>query len=96
MKWLIFVVFLCAFTPVANKHDTQDKTDSEFVNIYQQAQSKNFKVVSATPSLNDLQDGEIVIVSSITNNPGQSYTKLMFRSGQEIFSVNLSCVTVRR
>ena len=90
MKWLLLILALCAFGPIYRGHDEQLKTDDEFTNIYQQAQSKNFRVYTATPNLSDIQDGEVVIVSTT------SYAKIMFRQNQEVYSINVSCVTVRR
>ena len=90
MRWLILCLFLCAFTQVYPTHDTTEKIDSEISNIENDLQSKQFTVVFATPNLNDLKDGEIVIVST------GSYTKMMFRQNQEIYMINVSCVTVRR
>ena len=89
MRWLLCGLFLMAFTPITAGHDDQDKTDREFKNIYETGQGRNFTVLNSTPNLNDIEDGEVVIVSST------SYTKLMFRMGQEIYAVNVSCVTVR-
>ena len=80
---------LCAFSPVYNTHDSPTRIDDEFTNLYDQAQAEQFRVVFATPNLNDLKDNEVVIVSS-------GAIKMMFRVGQEIYSVNVSCVTVRR
>lgn len=78
-----------AFAPIYTKHDEENKTNDEFINIYNQAQPRQFRVVTATPIVSDLQDGEVVIVSSGT-------IRLMLRSNIEIYSINLSCVTVRR
>lgn len=92
MRYLIpifCILILCGFGPIYQSHDSQEKVDTEFVNLYDQAQSEQFRVVVATPNLNDLKDGEFVIMNSST-------TKVMFRIGQEIYSVNVSCVTVRR
>lgn len=90
MRWLLIALFLCAFTPIYLDHGDKKRTDDEFTNIYQQAQAKNFRVMPDTPSLNDIQEGEMVIVSTT------SFTKIMFRRNQEIFAIGVSCVTVRR
>lgn len=83
-------MLLCAFTPIFVEHGETRKVDDEFKNIYKQAQGKQFVVFQATPNLNDLEDMQVVIVSSGT------YTKLMYRVGQDIFAIAVSCATVRR
>ena len=90
LGWIFFLIPLFGFTQIYQNHDNTEKTDTEFTNIYSQSQSNQFKVILATPSLADLKDGEIVIVSSGT------YQKIMFRQNQEIYSINVSCVTIRR
>lgn len=89
MRWLILALFLCAFSPIYSSHDNQGKIDSELKNIYDQAQSEQFRVVTATPNLTDLKDREVVIFSS-------GAIKLMLRSGQDIYVVSVSCITIRR
>lgn len=88
-RFLLLIPFLCAFSPVYQAHDNQQKTDGEFVNLYDQAQAEQFRVVTSTPILSDLKDSEVVIFSSGTS-------KLMWRAGQEVYAVQGSCVTVRR
>ncbi len=92
MRWLIpiFILVFCGFTQIYSRHDTQDKVDNEILNIYDQAQSQQFRVVMATPNLTELRDNEVVVFSTGT------LVRLMFRAGQEIYSVSVSCVTVRR
>lgn len=74
---------------MTTKHDSQAQVDSEFKTVYDQAQPKQFRNVTSTPILADMQDGEVVTFSS-------GVVKIMFRVGQEIFAVGVSCVTVRR
>ena len=90
IKWIPFLLLLCAFTPIYTEHDDQRKTDQEFINVANDVQSRQFKVVNSTPNLLDLRDNELVIMSSGT------ITRIMFRTGQEVYSLNVSCVTVRR
>lgn len=91
MRWLypFLILGLCGFGPIYTQHDSPEKLDGEFKNAYDQAQARQFRVFTATPNLNDLQDNEVIIVSS-------GAIKMMFRSGQEIFSINVTSVTVRR
>ena len=79
-----------AFTPVFTVHDTTAKVDQEIKNLENAVQNKEFTIKSSTPNLSDLRDGEFVIVSSGT------FTKVMFRRNQEIYSINVSCITVTR
>lgn len=92
-KWLFFSVLallLCGFTLVDQKHETPEAVDAEFFNVSQNLQGRQFYIYLSTPNFSELQDGEVVIVSSGTFN------KLMFRSGQELYSVTPSCITVTR
>jgi hypothetical protein len=79
-----------AFTLIHSDHSKKEKLEQEFNHIENSVQDRQFTVVQSTPNLGDLRDGEMVIVSSGT------YTKLMFRMNEEIFSINVSCVTIRR
>ncbi len=90
MIFVLMALCLMGFTPIYTEHDTTEKIDREIENIEQSVQSKQFTVLQSTPNLSQLRDGEIALVSSGT------VTRLMFREGQEIYSVNFSCVTVRR
>lgn len=89
MRWILLGLLLCAWTPIYQNHDATDKIDQEFSGQENDLQSKQFTVKDSTPNLNDLKDGEIVIVST-------SSIRLMFRVNTEIYSVNASCVTIRR
>lgn len=91
-RGIIFLSFflLLGLTPVSNEYSTNDKIEVEFKNLYGQAQDKQFDVFTATPTLTAIQDGQIVVFRT-----GDT-SGLMFRSGQEIYKVNASCVTVTR
>lgn len=92
MRWLLLlscIVFLGA-TPVHVSHDTPKKVDDEFVNAFQSLQPRNLKVVTTTPSLSEIQDGETMLIST------GAYARLIFRRDQDIFGVLVSCITVRR
>lgn len=90
MKWLLLALFLVGFTPITATHDSTENIDAEFKNIESSLQDQQFRVVKDTPVLSDLKDGEIVIFSSGTLN------KLLFRSNQEVYAVQFSCITIRR
>lgn len=92
MRWFLLILCLplMAMTPLYTEHDSQQKTDDELRLLYQQAQPIQFQVFKATPNLADLQDGQIVRVSSGT------WSNLMYRDNQEIYAIRGSCVTIRR
>lgn len=94
MRKVAFLLLCCiglmAMTPVHSDYENEDKIDDEFSNLYEQAQPVQFIVRNSTPILGELQDGQVIIVSSHT------YVKFMFRVNQEIYAVNASCVTIRR
>ena len=90
MKWVLLAIPLMALTPLHNSHDTQEKIDQEFRQIENELQDKNFRIVGSTPALGDLRNGEIVILSSLTVN------YLMWRAGNDLYSVKGSCVTSTR
>ena len=81
---------LYGINPVYNTYEKPHEIQAEFDNVFANAQDQGFFVFKSTPNLNQLKDNQIVIVSSGT------YTKLMFRRNVDIFSINVSCVTVRR
>ena len=90
-RWLLLsCVFLMGFTMIHSKHDTPEKVDEELRNFELGLQQKQMKVFNSTPTLNELQDGEEVIVASNT------WATQMFRFNDEIWKVNSSCVTVIR
>lgn len=89
-RWLWLCVFLMGLTPIYNKHDTPQKVDDEFNNFSDLAQPVQWRVLSATPTLNELVEGESVIVGSAT------WATQMFRFNNEIWKVQSSCATVVR
>lgn len=90
MKWLILSFGLMAFAPIFQDYKDAKNIKDEFANVEATLQDQQFEVRNTTPNLRDMKDGQIVIVSSMT------YTKIMFRQNQEIYSINVSCVTIRR
>lgn len=88
--WFILAMLLCAFSPIVNEHRTPAQVDGEFTNLYDQAQPKQFRVVNSTPAFAEFKDGEVIVFSSNTVN------KILWRSGEEIYAVIGSCITVRR
>ena len=87
--WIPSLLLLLGLTPVHDKHESPDKTDVEFKNLFDNAQGKDFVVMESTPAVSDLIDGQIIIFSS-------SAVKIMFRQNNEIYAVSMSCITVRR
>lgn len=63
---------------------------TEFQNIYDNAQGLQFKIFTSTPAFGDLRVGEVVILSSGTFN------RLLFKTEQDLFSINVSCITIAR
>lgn len=90
MRWLLLCVMLMAFTPQYQRHDTQEKVDSEFKNLGNDVQSREFTVLSSTPTPKDMRIGEIVIMSS------GAAKMLLIRVGEDIYSVQTSCITIWR
>lgn len=92
MRWLWIILGICGlsgFTRIHLNYNDQNKIAEEFRNVENSVQDKSFRVVRTTPTLIDLKDGEVVIFSS-----GAVF--IMFRQNQEVYSVNVSCVTVYR
>jgi len=89
-KWIALVLLLCAFTPVYEKHDTPEKVDQEIKEIELSVQPKRWRVLSGTPTLNDLQTNECVFVSS------NGWANIMCRDNIEVYAIKMSCVTVIR
>lgn len=87
---LLLVGFLCGMSPIYNEHDTPAKIDAEIVQIYDQAQPEQFRVVNTTPVLTEMKDNEVILMSTGTT------VRLLIRNGQEIYAILGSCVTVRR
>lgn len=93
-KWILFLVLpLCAFTMIYDKHDNLSQVDDELNNVDDNKQDLQFRVFQTTPILSDLQDHEIVVVSS---NGANGMSSIMWRDNVEIFAVKGSCVTVLR
>lgn len=91
MKWYwLLAIGLMGFSPLYSVYDSPEKVSSEIKNMENDLQSQQFNIVQSTPNLQEMKDGQIVIVSSGT------YNKIMWRSGIDIYAVNGSCVTVRR
>ena len=91
-KWWIFLAFpfLIGATPISDTHTSFDEVDQELRNIYLSMQANQFTVLTTTPVPTDLKDNEIVIYSSGT------VKQLIWRDGVDIYSVQGSCITVRR
>ena len=90
MIWLILCLCLMAFTPIYQVYDQPDNVRDEFRNVENSVQDQQHTVFTSTPNLIDVKDGAIFMVSSGTA------TRFMMRIGQELYSINVSCITVRR
>lgn len=55
---------LCAFVPLANRHEIPSSIDSEFENIYLYAQSKNFRIEMSSVALNNIKENEIILMKT--------------------------------
>ena len=78
------------FTPIYDRHETPEKVDAEFKEIENTTQSKQWGIFTNTPTLNDLQDKQVVIVSS------NGWSTILWRDNRELYSIRGSCVTVIR
>lgn len=90
IKWLLLCLPLMAFGAIHQTHDDAKKTDEEFRNYELGLQPRQMKVFNATPTLNDVQDREMVIVASNT------WVTQMFRWNDDLWKVNASCSTIFR
>lgn len=92
MRWLTLALIpaLMAFAPLVSTHDSTDKVDQEIRNIEQNLQGVEFAVVTDTPALTEMRDGQILLLSSGTVN------KLIWRVNQEIYAVSGTSITIRR
>jgi len=89
--WIFpIALMLCGFTMIYSKHDKIEQVDNELNNMEDNFQDKQFTVLPGTPTLTDLQDHEVVIVSS------NGWNALMWRDGIDLYAVKGSCVTVLR
>lgn len=80
---LLYVMSLFAASPVRSTYDNPVDVRDEFINAYDELQAKKFRILVSTPQVNDLFEGEMVLVSSTSKS---IYT----RFGQTLFSVRLS------
>ena len=90
--WVIIILsaeLIFALTPIHNTFDDKDVIQSEFNNIYENAQDQQFTIVGSTPLLTNIKDGQFVIFSS-------GAIKVMFKMNQDIFSISASCITIIR
>lgn len=88
---LLFVLLLFGFTPIHDKYDAEIKIREEFRNLENTVQPKQFRrIFRSTPALTDLEDGEMVIVST------DGIKNIMWRDNIDIYSIKGSCVTVLR
>jgi len=89
-NWVPFLaIFLLGFTPIYDKYDDEKVTD-EIKNMEVQLQDKQFRILDSTPVLVDLQDREIVVIST------NGIEGLIYRRGIDLFLVTGSCITVKR
>ena len=90
-KWILILCLpLFGFTMIKDKHTDFQSVDDELNNIEDNKQDIQFKTFPGTPTLTDLQDHEFVLVVTT------GIARIMFRDNIEIYSVNMSCVTVIR
>ena len=69
---IIIALLLCFFVvqtanslqPKAIEHETPASVDFEFANIYDNAQDEQFDIVRATPTVDDLKDGQFLVYLS--------------------------------
>jgi hypothetical protein len=89
MKKLIGLIFffsvsnLFALTQTQQEYKNERNIKQEFRNLYMNVQSKQYTIFTTTPNLNDLQDGQIVILSSFTKG-------FAWRDGNTINMINSS------
>lgn len=74
---------LLALTPINNRFDKERAIYDDLQNIYLNVQPRQYRLFTSTPNLGDLQDKEVVLVSTGTN-------ALFTRIGQTRYYVNLS------
>lgn len=61
-----FVSAVFGLTRVRNRYENESQIFTEFVNLYDNVQSRQFRVVTSTPNVNNLIEQEIVILNSTT------------------------------
>lgn len=59
---------IMAFSQQRNRYLSERDILDEFSNIYRTGQTRQFKIFTTSPTLNELEKGEIVILSSSTKN----------------------------
>ena len=86
---------LWALQPIANDYDDPINTFNEIRNITDNAQDKSFTMVTSSPTLLDLRDGEMVVYSSgIYTSAGNVH--LVLRVGTTLYySPNFRLMTGR-
>ena len=84
MIFCVCLFSLTALTPIHNRYGNETNIYDEFQNIYFNMQPRQFRTESSTPTLTQFQDGEIIFFSS------NGVSNLLFRSGQNRFTVKLS------
>ena len=89
LLWGLLILPLLGLTPVFNDYSDKEQIGIEFKNVYDGAQSRQFTVWKTTPGLSELRDGEMVIYSSGT-------VFLMLRDNQDLYQVQVSCITIKR
>lgn len=74
MKWLFLIV--CLFT-LTGLTQIDNVTDPNITNLYNYAQPKEFRVVTTTPTVNQINERELVILaSSVSMVTPRIYTKI--------------------
>jgi len=71
ITFLIIVIgipLLVAFSQQKSRYDKPADIYQEFEYLYRKVQNRQFKIFTTSPVLSDLQNGEIVILSSTTKN----------------------------
>lgn len=82
-------LLLLGWRPIYERHDTPDRVSDEFKNVEDNLQDQQYFIYPSTPNLTDLKDGQIVLFSSGAH-------KIMWRDGNDIFTIQGSCITIRR
>ena len=85
--WIVFISFFTmGLVPIYDRHDSQEKIDEEFRNIYLNAQSRKFTFVTSTPTSLDMQEGELIVFSS-------GVIKLILFDGTTTYQVIFSSIS---
>ena len=92
MKWTVLLICLLvsswgfSLSPVSDTHENQEKIDKELRNVFGGVQPLQFDVRSATPSYQDLQDGQMIVYASNT------WVALHLRIGTTNYQVRFSTI----